>query len=43
MLFIKGKLFVFILDFLFVDVIFGNVIDKIEKMEVEKLVDCLVV
>lgn len=41
--FIKGKLFALILDSPFADVILGNVIDKIEKMEVEKPADCLAV
>lgn len=41
--FIKGKVFALILDSPFTDVILGNVIDKIEKMEVEKPADCLAV
>lgn len=41
--FVKGKLFALILDFPFADDILGNVMDKFEKMEVEKPADCLAV
>lgn len=41
--FVKSKLFALILDFPFADVILGNVMDKFDKMEVEKPADCLAV